>query len=347
MRPLRKPNFHMSNKTADYCITASYLLMAAFLLLVLRHGLLGALFAGLLMFSLIHLIAPALGRRISDARARVVAAAVIGTVIVGLLGLLAWGLVVLFRIDANSMTHLFVKLADVIDASRGQIPPWIMEHLPVNADALREAVTGWLREHAGAAQAFGAEAGKTLTRILLGMIIGLMASLHDTQKDGSPHRPFTEALQQRAITLSHAFRSIVFAQVWISGINTVITAIFIFVVLPLAGVTLPLAKTVVAITFIAGLLPVIGNLISNTVLVVVGLSVSLQVAVAGLAFLIVVHKLEYFLNARIIGSHINARAWELLAAMLFADAVFGVPGVIAAPVFYAYIKDELRARELI
>jgi predicted PurR-regulated permease PerM len=68
---------------------------------------------------------------------------------------------------------------------------------------------------------------------------------------------------------------------------------------------------------------------------------------AGLAFMIVVHKLEYFLNARIIGSHINARAWELLMAMLFAEAVFGLPGVIAAPVYYAYVKEELRARELI
>jgi len=121
----------------------------------------------------------------------------------------------------------------------------------------------------------------------------------------------------------------------------------VFVVLPLAGVNLPLSKTVVAVTFIAGLLPVIGNLISNTVMVVVGLSYSLNVAIAGLAFLVVVHKLEYFLNARIIGSHINARAWELLTAMLFGETLFGIAGVIAAPVFYAYVKKELSARELI
>lgn len=335
------------NLQTRYSVIASYLLIALFLLLVLKNGLLGSLFAGLLMFSLIHAIAPALGRRISDVRARMVAAAVIGALIVGLLGLATWGLVVLLRLDSHSITHLFGRLADIIDASRDQIPPWISEHLPVDAHSLREAVTAWLREHAGAAQAAGAEVGKTLTRILLGMVIGLMASLSDTNKDGAPHRPFMEALMQRARFLSCAFRNIVFAQVWISGINTVITAIFVFVVLPLAGVHLPLSKTVVAITFLAGLLPVIGNLISNTVLVVVSLSHSLHVAIAGLAFMVVVHKLEYFLNARIIGSHINARAWELLAAMLFAEAVFGIPGVIAAPVFYAYIKDELRARELI
>jgi predicted PurR-regulated permease PerM len=33
--------------------------------------------------------------------------------------------------------------------------------------------------------------------------------------------------------------------------------------------------------------------------------------------------------------------------MLGMEAAFGVPGVIAAPVFYAYIKKELSDRELI
>jgi len=38
-------------------------------------------------------------------------------------------------------------------------------------------------------------------------------------------------------------------------------------VLPLLGIHLPFVKTMIAVTFLAGLLPVIGNLISNTVIV--------------------------------------------------------------------------------
>jgi predicted PurR-regulated permease PerM len=57
--------------------------------------------------------------------------------------------------------------------------------------------------------------------------------------------------------------------------------------------------------------------------------------------------LEYFLNAKIIGSQINARAWELLSAMLIMESLFGLPGVVAAPVFYAYIKTELVAAHLV
>jgi predicted PurR-regulated permease PerM len=77
------------------------------------------------------------------------------------------------------------------------------------------------------------------------------------------------------------------------------------------------------------------------------LSHSLAVAVAALIYLIVIHKLEYFVNARIVGSQIRSKAWELLLAMLTMEAAFGVAGVIAAPIYYAYLKDELNSRGLI
>ncbi|HQM88224.1 MAG TPA: AI-2E family transporter, partial [Methylotenera sp.] len=144
-----------------------------------------------------------------------------------------------------------------------------------------------------------------------------------------------------------AFRRIVFAQVRISAINTTFTAIYLAVVLPLMGIHLPLIKTMIAITFLVGLLPVIGNLISNTVIVVVSLSQSLGIAIASLAYLIIIHKFEYFLNARIVGGQIRANAWELLIAMLLMEAAFGLAGVVAAPIYYAYIKSELRRRELV
>jgi len=93
-----------------------------------------------------------------------------------------------------------------------------------------------------------------------------------------------------------------------------------------------------------GLLPVVGNLVSNTIIVVVSLSVSLSVAIASLVFLVIIHKLEYFLNAHIVGTQIHARAWELLLVMLVMEAAFGIVGVIAAPIYYAYLKDELGSR---
>ena len=80
---------------------------------------------------------------------------------------------------------------------------------------------------------------------------------------------------------------------------------------------------------------------------VLSLSVSPSVAIASLIFLVVIHKLEYFLNAHLIGTQIQAHAWELLLAMIVMDAAFGLPGLVAAPIYYAYVKDELVSRRLV
>ncbi|MDP9109049.1 MAG: AI-2E family transporter [Pseudomonadota bacterium] len=336
MRDLNKPSL---------IVLSSYLLAAVGLLVVLTKGLVAALFAGLLVYSLVHLVTPLLGKRISGERARMIAVAAIGALTVALLCLITWGSVTFFKSDAGSLPVLLQKMADIIEQSRSQIPVWISAHLPDSADALREMLTAWLREHAFEAKIIGQETGRTLAHILIGMIVGAMAALYDSTPQ--TYLPLGSALRDRLINLSDAFQRIVFAQVRIAAINATLVGIYLLVVLPLMGVHLPLSKSMIALTFFAGLLPVVGNLISNTVLVVVGLSHSLNVAIGSLVFMIVIHKLEYFLNAKIIGHHINARIWELLVAMLVMETLFGIPGVVAAPVVYAYAKKELRERGLV
>jgi predicted PurR-regulated permease PerM len=256
------------------------------------------------------------------------------------------GLAAFFGSETGSLTILLAKMAEIIEDSRKILPAWIDERLPDDAVALQQAVTEWLREHADDLQFVGKEVGRYLAQILIAMIIGGMIALHEVVKV-EHFKPFARALVARASLFGLAFRNIVFAQVRISAVNATLTGIYLAVVLPLMGVQLPLTKTMIAITFIVGLLPVIGNLISNTVIVVVSMSQSLPVALSSLAFLVIIHKLEYFLNARIVGGQIRAKAWELLIAMLTMEAVFGIAGVVAAPIYYAYVKSELKARELI
>ena len=82
-------------------------------------------------------------------------------------------------------------------------------------------------------------------------------------------------------------------------------------------------------------------------ILIVALSISMGAAIAALVFLLLLHKFEYFLNARIIGGQIRAHAWELLLAMLVMEAAFGLAGVVAAPIYYAYLKGELQALDLV
>ena len=330
----------------NYPVMASYFLAGFALLLTMFGGLLAALYSGLLVYALVHLLAPALGKKIDGQRARLIAVAVLGAAIVISLILAGWSVTAFFLSEAGSLPFLIKKLADLLDQSRAQIPAWIASYLPHSAEALKQALTDWLREHAGEAKYIGEQAGRTAIHLLIGMVIGALAAMYDTTHSNH-YLPLAAAMHQRVVNLHKAFRQVVFAQVRIAALNTFFTAIFLLIVLPMAGINLPFLKTLVLITFFAGLLPVIGNLISNTVIVVVSLSHSLTTAVMALIFLVTIHKLEYFLNARIIGTQINARAWELLAAMLVMESIFGLPGVIAAPVFYAYIKTELFELKLV
>lgn len=336
----------MTKVSPDRLAMASYVLMAAALALVLAFGLLPALLAGLLVFAAIDALAPGLQRHLPGVRAHWFVVAVIASVVVGLLTLGIVAGIAFLGSEHGNPAALLEQGIGLIEKARDRLPASVEAYLPDGEQAMRVAVIEWLREHAAQLQLAGQTAVRVLVQLLIGMVLGAMVALHVTRRPVD-HGPLVAVLTARCASLAAAFRDIVFAQARISALNTLLTGIYLLVVLPLFDVDLPFAKTLVAITFVVGLLPVVGNLISNTLIFIVGMSVSLGVALAALAYLVVIHKLEYFLNAGIIGSQIRARPWELLIAMLVMEAVAGVPGLIAAPVYYAALKRELKGARLI
>jgi predicted PurR-regulated permease PerM len=326
---------------------AAWVLMGVALLFTLQAGLLPALFAGLLMHELVHILTPYLRHRQIGAEVSKLVAVLILTALVSLLVTLATsGLVSSVRSGYASLPELMTRMAEIIEARRGTWPAWLVNSLPADAAALQAAAVGWLREHADSLQLLGAHTGRALTYVLFGLIIGAFIALRRGRPlDQLP--ALARSMAERVTRLGWSFRRVVFAQVRISAVNTFFTWCYLGVALPAFGVDLPLMKTLVAVTFLCGLLPILGNIVSNTVITVVSLSHSWELAAVSLGYLVVIHKLEYFLNARIIGGQIQARAWEMLIVMLAMEAVFGIAGLIAAPVYYAYVKNELAARRLI
>ena len=325
---------------------AAWVLMGVAMLFVLKFQLLPALLAGLLVYELIHILTPWIERKILKENAKLFAIAFLVVVVVSLLTLAGAGITAFFRSESGSITVLLAKMAQIIEDSRKILPPWLLTHLPPDAMAFQVQASEWLRVHASDLQVVGKEAGRITVHILVGMIIGGIVAMRDAAVEDH-FQPLAHALATRAALFGDAFRRVVFAQVRISAINATFTGIYLAVVLPLLGVHLPLVKTLIAVTFVLGMIPVIGNLISNSIIVIVSLSQSLGVALGSLLYLVVIHKFEYFLNARIVGDQIRARAWELLIAMLMMEAAFGIAGVVAAPIYYAYIKSELRAKNLV
>jgi predicted PurR-regulated permease PerM len=326
---------------------AAWVITAVALILVLRLELLTALIGGLLVYELMHVLEPRLQfGRLSSTAARLVAAGALSAVIIALVVAAVLGAIAFVRSDTGGLSALMNRLAEIVETSRAYLPAWMVSSLPSDADGMKNDAVNWLREHARAVGTLGRELGSILLQLVVGMIIGAMIALHDVLPD-RPLPAFAAALLERVRRVADAFRRVVFAQVRIAAINAVLTAFYLVVALPLFGIHLPFAKTLVLVTFVCGLIPVVGNLISNTLIVLVALSRSLVLAVISLAFLVVIHKLEYFLNARIVGAQIRARAWELLIAMLVMEAAFGGAGLVAAPIYYAYLKDELTDRNLI
>jgi predicted PurR-regulated permease PerM len=325
----------------------AWLLVALALGLVIELHLLSALLAGLLVFKLVDVLTPWLRlRALGRDGPRVLAVTLIASAVIAALIGIGVGLVTLLRNSGESVPLLMQRMAQIIEDARAILPAALQVYVPEDSESIRTTIAEWLRSNAGALQLAGRGIGRSLVHVLMGMIIGALLSM---QKAAQPHerRPLTIQIVGHAARFATAFQRVVFAQFWISLINTFFTWLYLDVVLRLFGIDLPLVKILVALTFVVGLLPIVGNLISNTAIVVVCLSQGVPVAVASLVYLVVIHKMEYFLNARIIGSHINARAWELLIAMLVMEAAFGISGLIAAPIIYAYYKEELRAKALV
>ncbi len=233
------------------------------------------------------------------------------------------------------------------------MPSYFQKFVPDNNLQIKEQALVFLNEYFNEIKLAGQNSVKVILYIAFGIILGSIISF---QRINYSENNFTEQIKDRPIAKSlvnyiklfkNCFDKIVIAQVKISSINTFLTSIYILIVLPIFNIELPFAKTIIIITFIAGLLPIVGNLISNTVIVTLSLGVNMYVAVASLSFLVIIHKLEYFIEAKIIGTEINAKIYEILLAMIMFEILFGIVGLIIAPIVYSFTKTVLINKKLV
>ena len=324
--------------------TISYLLAVTVVFLVHHFHLLPATFAGLAVYVLTLKLARHLPKNMNRVAHKVALGVVVICVITCLTSACAaiWS----FIGSSHGIAALLATVVDTLGSLRRTLPSSVAEVLPTTIEGLREQLVGMMGDHVQKISVVGMEGIKVFAHILLGMVVGGMAAVHHF-KEHETAPPLISALRSRLRTLTTAFDKVVFAQVKISGLNTALTAIYLLVALPLFGIHLPMATILVLLTFAVGMLPVVGNLVSNTLIVVISLGVSPGVGIASLLFLVLIHKAEYFMNARIVGNEVQATAWELLSAMLLLEAAFGVAGLVAAPVVYAWLKSEVKEQGMI
>lgn len=314
-------------------------IVAALVLAMLFLHLVPPVFVATLVFVLIRSLAGFISRFRNRQDASLLAVVIVSGVVLGGLAAIGIGLTSLFH-QGGGLAALSATLAKALEGFSRTLPPAVAAYIPDSVEELQKVLASWLREHSAAAGAFGSGTVVIVIQAIIAAIAAGMLAVH-VSLPRSPG-PLPVAITERMSVLVGEFRQVAFAQIWISSVNTLLTGLFLFLVLPAMGIEIHFRWMLVAITFSAGMIPILGNLISNTAITLLAAAVSFQAAMAALVFLVALHKLEYFLNARIVGGHIEAKAWELLMAMLLMEAAFGLQGLVAAPVLYAWLKREAR-----
>jgi predicted PurR-regulated permease PerM len=348
-----KNSSNASSKPGSWVEMASYLLAALVCLSILVYGLL----PGLIAICVGHLIASSLSGQSYAPKVRlsptVAALVVIVLPILAIVLLLANARGMVFGAVSQYQAMLHHLAATVLEI-RQKLPPAMAEQLPDELIAAQKWLADYLQSRAHALGGYGTASLRGGLLAYVGLIVGaLIVGTSSFPVLGSGIQsvttvaPLREAIRQRGRDFMESFKQIVVAQFWIAGFNALCTAIFLFVALPLAGINMPYAGSLVALTFIAGLIPIVGNLLCNSVMTIAGVSISPTVGLMCLLFLIAIHKFEYFINAKIVGKRTNTAAWELLIVMFVGESIFGVSGLVAAPLYYAYVKKELARAGLI
>jgi predicted PurR-regulated permease PerM len=246
--------------------------------------------------------------------------------------------------------HATVRaLPEIADRAIPAIVQWATDHqieLPfTDLESLKEQAFAFARSQASNLGAF-ADIARGATTQFVYLFVGCLVAIGlylDPRLELDPpagalrsnlYSLCCEEISRRFATFYSSFAMVTNAQITISAINTVLTAIFMM------ALGLPHLVVAVGLTFLCGFLPVIGNLISNTLVVALGFMVSPHKGLWALVFLVLVHKLGYFLNSKIIGARIHSSIWLTLLALMLGERLMGITGMVLAPAVLHYIRME-------
>jgi predicted PurR-regulated permease PerM len=219
-----------------------------------------------------------------------------------------------------------------------------------NADNLKDLAVDTVQSNLSYLQNFAKIATKEFVFQVVAIGIFLNPdperSVGDAAKSRTLYDLFYGEIARRFGSFFRCFERVMGAQLLISLINTALTSIFLMVCCLCYPRLVGYAGLVIILTFACGMLPIIGNIISNAIIVGLAFTVSPRLAITALAFLVAIHKLEYFLNSKIIGARIRHPMWLMLLALIAGERLMGIPGIIMAPVVLSFIKVELTKYEV-
>ncbi|HEX4048427.1 MAG TPA: AI-2E family transporter [Elusimicrobiota bacterium] len=314
---------------------ASYILVVLTLAAAAHFGLGHALIAGLFAFMMLdHAEDALLGAGASPRWARWSSVALF--VVVG--ALLAVIFAAFVRIGLERMPMLLDRMLPRVDSLAGRFGV----ALPVdNVEDLRALILSAVKDNARSIETASGLMTRGFFQILIAIVVAILKFVSGpAAPENVPRGLDDEVLREcgdRAALFSSSFDLVMGAQVLVAAINTALAAAF------LIAFRIPFRTMLTLTTFVCGMIPIVGNVISNSLIVGAALTRSDHLALFALIFLVVVHKGGYFLNSRIVGARMETPTWAILLGLLIGEALMGVTGVILAPTLIHYAREELRA----
>lgn len=208
-------------------------------------------------------------------------------------------------------------LAGLIEASQ----PLIMEtmkDLGLNSNAQTVAdlyviIVDFLKANIG----FITFSAGLLLKVTLGIILGIVVHFSHIEEQDVENAwgSVIHKINEQCKTIYNSFRDIMSIQILIAMMNTaIISAMALGLTYVWAGEFLPYWYVIIPLTAILSLIPVVGNLMINIILILATIQISPAFVLVGLGLFLVIHKLELI----VIGNKMNEKVGVPFIVVLFS-----------------------------
>jgi predicted PurR-regulated permease PerM len=263
-----------------------------------------------------------------------------GAALGAVLGVTAAVLAVGVWIGVGHVARLIVETRDTLPARIATVreQPWFIElesYLP-DSEKLAESAEHYAGDVARSAAAFG----HVFIYAIIGLVLAIVYFLEEEKL-----RAFRGTIAEDTLfgTLARWFSHVADAvsltiqlQLIVAACNTVLT----LPVLLLIGV--PHVPALMLLIFVSSLIPVLGNLISGAVLVLLAYQVKGWLGVGLFVVLtFILHKVEsYYLNPRLTARHVALPGFVLILSLIAWEHLLGFVGLFASFPFL-YVAEKL------
>ena len=153
------------------------------------------------------------------------------------------------------------QMADILRSTRLWLGGYGRQLIPdvmTDAENIKGAIVVWLKAHAETLRIAGGTFSIGLLHVFMGMLLAIVVFFrHVTHHEDNLRGPLAFYLTEKVDRFANAFSRIATAQIKVSAINTLIVTAYLAVLLNI-GKSVPFMTTLIVITFICGLLPILG-----------------------------------------------------------------------------------------